>query len=1025
MPPKKAPPHPPNARYKRKRNRGPQHPRLPPGSDAPARTSNTLGRQGQPPPLTGRGPGEGLPSGDGGPRVPGAQRRAPDVGAAGSSRRPPTTSGGVAREPENLEQRLRALIISNAGAQRGVNTTNPGWTTGILGQPYDPRAAAAGRGGGIPSGWPSHQGPGLMPSVPQGSFAGSVPHGGLQPRRHPAYPPGPTTYDAPATTLYGWQMPYSGPEHREGATPAPPHPGWERAKMQSDQLDRIARALVAAVAIDEHEARLKEFWRVLLECACRTAIVSWTLEHGGAEGFDPERVELRCFGSVATGFALKNSDLDLMLLSPTSQPRILSVASHLARVLEKDFLDYGWGAKLLAKTRVPVIKICEEPSAGLLQSLKRLRDERERGRDRDGDFELGAHLRDSGQSRAEQFTQHAAAIIDPSSSAEHAPLILSSADVEGLAQLYNEDLWHYYHRARNILRRLERRNCRFPVHQREDAAKQSLMRLTDAFIAGLGDETLKSRVLAHKSARPGSFARSFPDMLAQVGGEQVAMAWETRTLKEATNAKETDGMTLIRRWHELHDPSITDDAEYARSLQVIWHKLKLLPSATIRVITQRWDESPERYHTRCFALFKALGGRDFTPGLTTPPLTPREEDVLRIAVGRFISGMRDQEVLWQVRLYWQRSEGNFADLKKQFCAEVRIQDFKMGRSKGFYSAEEEKIVDEYAGLIRRHGTDSTIAEVVNATLKLNKLRSPVSAWSTGANHRNLEFPTSGAGQLCDITFPNSLALENTQLLRCYNLCDERVRPMVLCIKAWAKRRGINSPYHGTLSSYGYVLMALHYLINIADPAVLPNLQLIALNHPEPRKTFLNGCIIDLDGYDIRFWRNEEEIRESVRQGLSHNRESLGSLLRGFFDYYSHQGPRTISHGFNWVSDVVSIRTPNGLLSKESKGWTTARRTLRAPAQTGQEATRIQQRYLLSIEDPFEIDHNVGRTVTPRGLHDIRDEFRRAWKLIQDSGKDGVLGMEHLFLTADDSRQLARNSDPRTRPFNRAPGSHRT
>ncbi|CCM03214.1 uncharacterized protein FIBRA_05338 [Fibroporia radiculosa] len=81
------------------------------------------------------------------------------------------------------------------------------------------------------------------------------------------------------------------------------------------------------------------------------------------------------------------------------------------------------------------------------------------------------------------------------------------------------------------------------------------------------------------------------------------------------------------------------------------------------------------------------------------------------------------------------------------------------------------------------------------------------------------------GIACDIGFENRLALENTRLLMCYAMIDPaRVRTMVLFLKVWSKRRKINSPYKGTLSSYGYVLLVLYFLIHVKNPPVLPNLQ---------------------------------------------------------------------------------------------------------------------------------------------------------------------------------------------------------
>lgn len=183
----------------------------------------------------------------------------------------------------------------------------------------------------------------------------------------------------------------------------------------------------------------------------------------------------------------------------------------------------------------------------------------------------------------------------------------------------------------------------------------------------------------------------------------------------------------------------------------------------------------------------------------------------------------------------------------------------------------------------------------------------------------LDFPSYGVGTLCDINFSNPLAIQNTALLRCYSLCDPRVIPMVQYVKGWAKRRKVNSSYSGTLSSYGYVLMVLHYLINVANPPVLPNLQLWDSNgsHIEERRI--------VDRYNVCFWRNEEEISALAAQGkLMNNYDPLGSLLRDFFHYYAATGVEVVNYGFSWFHDALSLRTRGGLIPKKSKGWVAAK-----------------------------------------------------------------------------------------------------
>lgn len=248
----------------------------------------------------------------------------------------------------------------------------------------------------------------------------------------------------------------------------------------------------------------------------------------------------------------------------------------------------------------------------------------------------------------------------------------------------------------------------------------------------------------------------------------------------------------------------------------------------------------------------------------------------------------------------------------------------------------------------------------------------------------LDFPKTGCGIQCDINFGNPLGIHNTHMLRCYSLTDRRVQPIVLFVKSWAKRRKVNSSYSGTLSSYGWVLMVLHYLVNVVKPPVCPNLQ-----HSIPPPTDVTALEqffkeTTVGGYNVRFWRNEGEILQAAHEGrLSQNRESVGELLRGFFQYYAgispgfNYGPRPPQ--FYWTNEVLSLRTLGGTVSKQSKGWVSA--TTKVTAEK-----KVTNRYLFAIEDPFEIDHNVARTVTHRGIVAIRDEFRRAWRILRAIGQ---------------------------------------
>jgi len=78
---------------------------------------------------------------------------------------------------------------------------------------------------------------------------------------------------------------------------------------------------------------------------------------------DAPNISLACFGSLASGFGMPGSDMDLALLSSAMPP-------ELPRIIEKVILDMGHGAHLLTRTRVPIIKVCESPTPELYQALR-------------------------------------------------------------------------------------------------------------------------------------------------------------------------------------------------------------------------------------------------------------------------------------------------------------------------------------------------------------------------------------------------------------------------------------------------------------------------------------------------------------------------------------------------------------------------------------------------------------------------------------------------------------------------------
>ncbi|ORX83019.1 Nucleotidyltransferase, partial [Anaeromyces robustus] len=56
-----------------------------------------------------------------------------------------------------------------------------------------------------------------------------------------------------------------------------------------------------------------------------------------------------------------------------------------------------------------------------------------------------------------------------------------------------------------------------------------------------------------------------------------------------------------------------------------------------------------------------------------------------------------------------------------------------------------------------------------------------------------KFTDPKTGFNCDISVNNRIPIYNSELIRCYMDLDARVRDIIMIVKEWAKRRGINNP----------------------------------------------------------------------------------------------------------------------------------------------------------------------------------------------------------------------------------------
>lgn len=263
----------------------------------------------------------------------------------------------------------------------------------------------------------------------------------------------------------------------------------------------------------------------------------------------------------------------------------------------------------------------------------------------------------------------------------------------------------------------------------------------------------------------------------------------------------------------------------------------------------------------------------------------------------------------------------------------------------------------------------------------------------------VKFTMRESGIECDLCVENVLAQRNTALLRAYAEADDRVRVLAYVLKRFVKQRRMNCAAEGTLSSYGYLLMLLHFLQR-QDPPVVPVLQTLGPNWQGVSKcdctpsrlwcalgsaqcclserkddmqlpSVLCSGPSDEDSsvrtrvetyfFDPLAFRDAAEKRALLQNFGRRNTSSVGELLVQFFEYYGLR--------FDASREVVSVRMARDLLKDEKK-----------------RSHQWRMHTRLSIEDPFEIGYDVGHVL--KGSRDkyIRQEFVRAFALVASAAE---------------------------------------
>jgi DNA polymerase sigma len=202
---------------------------------------------------------------------------------------------------------------------------------------------------------------------------------------------------------------------------------------------------------------------------------------------------------------------------------------------------------------------------------------------------------------------------------------------------------------------------------------------------------------------------------------------------------------------------------------------------------------------------------------------------------------------------------------------------------------------------------------------------------------------------CDMNVNNTLALENTRMIKTYVQVDERVRPLAMIIKYWTKQRILNdAALGGTISSYTWICMILNFL-QTRDPPIVPSLHKLPYRKVVEETGELSSFADDLD---------------KIRGFGKDNKETIGQLLFQFFRRYGHE--------IDYEKHVISVREGR-LLTRAEKEWDVR-------------SLKKEGRNRLCVEEPFNTERNLGNSADDFAWRGIHLEIRRAFDLLADGGQ---------------------------------------
>ncbi|CUG12707.1 poly (A) polymerase, Cid1, putative [Bodo saltans] len=272
-----------------------------------------------------------------------------------------------------------------------------------------------------------------------------------------------------------------------------------------------------------------------------------------------------------------------------------------------------------------------------------------------------------------------------------------------------------------------------------------------------------------------------------------------------------------------------------------------------------------------------------------------------------------------------KSDVDFVALRQEDIVDGKGGDSTSQLAKGLQT----QVLAKLAASVRQKNVQWAVEEVRRARVPVVKVKAP-----------HIDF---------DITAHRRNGVRNSALLRHYLTQVPENRWLSIAIKSWSKRVGMNGPVGGYLTSYGFNILVVYYLLHRRrheQPEVEQKEgQDGAASASVDGKQQKELTFIDKDTLDV-------SLIPPIPEYLAlepPNPETLGEQVLDFFDFYLSRFPME--------SHVISLSHKEPI-TKQSLNWTKT-------AEDMKNNTSMEKVfYRLCIEDPYEVNLNVGRNVSP-------------------------------------------------------------